>query len=212
MHKNVAINWSIEFGPIIAFFIVLAFLGNTDVGFIIATGVFTILTAVALLTAYTREKRIAFFPIIAGASVIGFGLATVFFQNPLIFIVKDTFYNGFFAFALLGGLLFGKGLLKPLFGALFDMKEEGWYILSRRWGIMFLILTILNEVAWRYYGRDIWVMYKFWSTIATTVFGMYQITLARRFRNAGSSPWGMRIKLMREELLEDEHAAQTLPH
>lgn len=193
MHRNVLISWSIEFGPIISFFVTLYILGESDKGFLIATGIFTVLATLALLTAFVRERRVALFPLISGFSVVGFGILTLFYQNPLIFILKDTFYNGIFALVLLGGLVFGKGLLKPMFASLFDMQDEGWRILSLRWGIFFLLLTLGNEYYWRVLGREAWVDYKFWSTIVTTIFGCYQIFLSRRFRNPAASPWGMRI-------------------
>lgn len=194
MYKTIVISWSIEFGPIAVFFIALSFLGETDSGFIQATGIFTALTAVALAASYKIEKRIAWFPLIAGLSVIAFGILTLLTQNPIFFIVKDSIYNGAFGLFLLCGAVFNKGLLKPLFAALFDMSDRGWFILSVRWGVFFLLLAIFNEIIWREFGRDAWVMYKFWSTIATVVFGFYQITLSRKHRNDGASAWGMRIK------------------
>ena len=194
MYKNILISWSIEFGPIAVFFIALHFLGSTDRGFIASTAIFTVLTAVALTGSYIYERRIASFPLIAGLSVIGFGILTLVFKNPIFFIVKDTVYNGFFGVFLLGGALFGKGLLKSLFVALFDMTDKGWFILSVRWGIFFSLLAIFNEIIWHTYGRDAWVEYKFWSTIATTVFGFYQIRLSKKYRNPSASAWGMRVK------------------
>lgn len=195
MHTFVIISWSIEFGPIIAFFLALHFLGSTDSDFITSTAIFTLLTVVALFASYYYEKRIAVFPLIAGLSVILFGVATLFFSNPLFFIIKDTIYNGFFAVLLLGGAIVKKGMLKPLFIALFDMSDKGWFILSVRWGFFFLFLTITNEIAWRVYGQEVWVEYKFWSTILTVVFGFYQITLSKKHRNASATEWGMRKEL-----------------
>lgn len=137
MYKNIAISWSIEFGPIVAFFIALNFLGDTDKGFITSTTIFSVLTLVALIVSYLYEQRIAWFPLIAGVSVITFGVLTVIFKAPVLFILKDTLYNGIFGVFLLIGSMMGKGLLKKLFVALFDMSDRGWYILSLRWGIFF---------------------------------------------------------------------------
>jgi intracellular septation protein len=194
MYKNIAISWSIEFGPIVVFFIALHFLGETDTGFITSTTIFSILTGVALLVSYLYEQRIAWFPLIAGVSVITFGVLTVIFKEPALFILKDTLYNGFFGVFLLMGTYTGKGFLKKLFVALFNMNDKGWFILSFRWGVFFLLLAIFNEIIWRVFGRDAWVLYKFWSTIATVVFGLYQITLSKKYRNEEASPWGLRTK------------------
>ncbi len=194
MYKNIAISWSIEFGPIAVFFIALSFLGDTDRGFITSTAIFSILTAVALVTSYVYEQRIALFPLIAGISVIAFGSMTVVFKEPFFFVFKDTIYNGFFGIFLIGGVLMGKGFLKKLFIALFDMSDKGWIILSLRWGVFFSLLAIGNEIIWRFFGQDAWVMYKFWSTIGTVIFGFYQITLSKKYRNKEASLWGLRVK------------------
>ena len=199
MYKNIIISWTIEFGPIAVFFLALHFLGDTDKGFIASTGIFTLLTACALGVSYVYEKRIALFPLIAGLAVIFFGVLTLLFKNPIFFIVKDTMYNGFFAIFLLLGVYCKKGLLIPLFIALFDITDRGWYILSLRWGIFFLLLAVFNEFFYHIYGRDAWVSYKFWSTIATVAFGFYQITLSKKYRNPTASKWGMRTSLFRAE-------------
>ncbi len=198
-YKATLIAWSIEFGPIALFFLALTIVGSDDKGFLIATALFTFFTAVALVVSYVLEKRIAWFPLIAGASVLFFGMITLVFKNPELFMIKDTFYNGFFAVFLLGGAFFNKSMLKPLFIGLFDIQEKGWFILSIRWGIFFLLLTVSNEVIWRTYSNEIWVMYKFWSTIVTAVFGFYQLTLSKRYRNEGSSPLGLRMSLYKEK-------------
>ncbi len=197
-HKVTLLAWSIEFGPIALFFLALSFLGSEDRGFLISTAIFTASTAIALLVSYILEKRIAWFPLIAGASVLLFGIITLFFRNPELFMIKDTFYNGFFAVFLLGGALFKKAMLKPLFITLFDIEERGWFILSVRWGVFFLLLTILNEITWRMYSNDVWVSYKFWSTIVTAIFGFYQLTLSKKYRNDSASPLGMRTTLYHE--------------
>jgi intracellular septation protein len=199
MHKNVAISWSIEFGPIVSFFVALHFLGSNDSGFIISTAIFTVFTGLALVASYYYEGRIAIFPLVAGISVVGFGVITILSKNPLVFILKDTFYNGFFAVLLLFGAYMRKPMLKPLFKSLFDIKDKGWLILSTRWGLFFLLLTIGNEVSWRVYGQHAWVMYKFWSTIITTIFGFYQITLSKKYRNESATIWGMRKDLLKEK-------------
>jgi intracellular septation protein len=192
MRKNVLISWSIEFGPIALFFLSLYILGSGDRGFLISTAIFITAMIVSLTVSYKYEKRVALFPIISGATAISFGVVTLITQNPIIFILKDTLYNGFFAIFLLVGVFSGKAMLKPLFIALFDMKDKGWYILSIRWSVAFFVLFITNEIAWRFFGQDGWVVYKFWATILTVVFGFYQITLSKKYRNETATKWGMR--------------------
>ncbi len=196
MRKSILINWLVEFGPLVTFFTLLFILdpvGKNPKGFIFSTGVFVVLTLIAILVGYIKDKSTTLFPLIAALAIVSFGTATVIFKNPMIFIIKDTVYNGLFSVFLFGGVIIsGKGFLKPLFRPLFDMQDRGWYILSIRWALMFLILAVLNEIIWRG-AIDWWVRYKFLATLATFIFGFYQFTLARKYRNPSASPWGMRI-------------------
>jgi intracellular septation protein len=191
-HTQALINWSIEFGPIILFFLTLFAVGDSKSGFITATTVFTAATFISLVFAYIREKRIALFVVVAGIFIIAFGLGTILFADPRIFIIKDSIYNGFFAVFLLIGILRGRGYLKLFFSRLFDISDEGWRILSLRWMIMFTALVISNELVWRLYSQNTWVVYKLIATIVTIGFGMYQFFLAKKFRNETASAWGMR--------------------
>ena len=131
----------------------------------------------------------------AGLSVIGFGALTILLDNPFFLIIKDTVYNGGFALALAIGLyVFKEPILKDLFSALFCMTERGWIILSRRWMIMFILLTLGNEVARRVFDPHMWVFYKMCATMVTIVFGLYQLRLSRRERLPHSNKWGMNIQ------------------
>lgn len=188
----------IEFGPIGAFFIAIELL---HMPFIASTGVFVVTTTFALLVGFIIQRRIALFPLIVGLVVIGFGMATIHFHNPDFLILKETVYNGIFAVVLLGGLLFGKSYLEPLFSEIFSLTPKGWNILTLRWGIMFTLLAVSNEIVWhvttgqaREVREMVWVHYKFWSVIATAVFALYQFRLSRTYRTDDASEWGVRLK------------------
>lgn len=188
MYRKILVSWSIEFGPIILFF-----LASLCYPFVPAATIFVIATAVALVAGVVKDRRIAIFPLLAGASVILFGSATVILKDPFYLIIKDTVYNGLFAFFLLGGLCFNKLFLKSLFSSLFAMTDKGWRILSVRWTTMFILLTVSNELVRISFDETVWIHYKIVATLVTTVFGLYQITLSRRERLAESSKWGLRI-------------------
>lgn len=201
MNQKALISWTIEFGPIVFFF--LAF---EKFGFMPATKVFVALTALALLTAFIKERRIAYFPLVAGVSVLIFGALTLYLNDPFYLIIKDTFYNGLFGTALLIGLAFGVPLLKNLFGELFAMSDHGWKVLTLRWGLMFILLTIGNEIVRLFYSTEVWVHYKVFSTLLTLFFGVYQFRLSARERIPEfSNKWGMRLIDMR---IEREHRAK----
>ena len=187
MFKKLFIGLSIEFGPIVVFF-----LTAPKMGFMPSTGLFVFLTTLSLAYAFIKERRVAYFPLIAGLSVTLSGIATLAFNEPLFLIVKDTIYNGAFAIVLFVGLLKRKGLLKPLFRSLFAMNDTGWKILSFRWAILFVLLAIGNEIVWRNYTEITWVAYKGYSTFATIIFAVYQFRLAKKYRLPDSNAWGMK--------------------
>lgn len=201
MNRKALISWTIEFGPIVFFFLVFE-----KFGFMPATKVFVALTALALLVAFIKERRIAYFPLVAGISVLIFGALTLYLNNPFYLIIKDTFYNGLFGVALLIGLAFGVPLLKNLFGELFAMSDHGWKVLTLRWGIVFILLTIGNEIVRLFYSTEVWVHYKAFSTMLTLFFGVYQFRLSARERIPElSNKWGMRLIDVR---IEREHQAK----
>lgn len=182
---------AIEFGPIVIFFLLIEF---SHVRFIRAVTVFVVATLAALLLAFIFQKRVAAFPLIAGASVIVFGCASIFFHQPSFFIIRDTIYDGVFSVVLFWGLYNGKYYMKPLFENVLAIDDEGWKIISRRWAIAFAILAIGNHLVFIYaHTLIIWVHYKFWSAILTSAFGAFQIFIARKHRLPHSSPWGLKI-------------------
>jgi len=188
MFKKILLNLSVEFGPIIVFLITSELLP-----FITAVSIFVGLTAVSLIVSYAERREVAWFPLIVGTSVIGFGALTIVLDNPFFIIFKDTLYNGIFAIVLCIGLLYNKSLLKPLFQGLFAMTERGWRILTIRWTILFVILTIANEVARMGLTPKQWVIYKGIATLITITFSLSQFGLSRKERLPEASPWGMRI-------------------
>ncbi|MGB3808693.1 MAG: septation protein IspZ, partial [Parvibaculum sp.] len=100
-----------------------------------------------------------------------------------IFIkLKPTLVNSLFAAALLGAAFFGKPLLKQLFDGALDLTDEGWMILSRRWGFFFIVLAILNEVIWRNFSTDFWVSFKLFGIMPLTmIFAVAQVGVLTRY-------------------------------
>ncbi len=190
---NILINWSIEFGPIGIFFIMLATLGDTENGFVTSTAAFTIVTIMALTASYKREGHVAVFAAVAGTFIIGFGVATVVTHDPHLFMFKDTAYNGFFALVLLPGLFVKKGYLKFFVNSLFDLTDRGWFKLSFHYFILFTLIAVSNEIIWRNYPQEVWIISKYIATFATIALGFCEIPLGKKHRNPTASAWGVRI-------------------
>ncbi|MBP9701509.1 MAG: septation protein IspZ [Candidatus Pacebacteria bacterium] len=188
MFKKFYLGLLVEFGPIIVFLIVSTFQSFNN-----SVLIFVLATVVALFVNYILNKRLAWFPVIVALTIIIFGLLSYFLDNPFFIIFKDTLYNLIFGLALLIGLYYKKNILKPLFEMLFSMSDRGWNILAFRWACIFIGLAVSNEIARMILTPDHWVVYKGVTTLITTVFSLYQFTLAKTHRLPGSSPWGVKI-------------------
>ena len=61
------------------------------------------------------------------------------------------------------------------------MTEEGWRILTWRWGFFFIALAILNEIVWRTQTTDVWVKFKTFGFLPLTLlFALAQTPLIMR--------------------------------
>jgi intracellular septation protein len=154
----------VEWGPLAAFFI-----ANARGGIFWGTGVFMAATAVALALSWTLTRKLALVPLISAGFVALFGGLTLWLQNETFIKVKVTLVNALFGTILLTGLYFGKQFLKHVLGEAVKMDDEGWRILTLRWGVFFFALALLNEIVWRTVSTDLWVNFK--------VFGILPITL-----------------------------------
>jgi intracellular septation protein len=154
----------VEWGPLIAFFI-----ANARGGIFWGTGVFMAATVAALAVSWTLTRRLALVPLIGAVFVAVFGGLTLWLHNDTFIKVKVTLVNAMFGSILLIGLYFGKQFLKLVLGEALKMDDEGWRILTLRWGLFFFVLAALNEVIWRSVGTDLWVNFK--------VFGILPLTL-----------------------------------
>jgi len=183
---RVSQSWTIEFGPLLVFFLCFEIWG-----FLAATSALVVSTFFALLVAFITERRVPLFPLISGLCVFLFGLLTLYFQDPRFLVLEYTLYNGFFGMALLIGLLFNVPLLRYMFGTLFALKEYGWMVLSYRWAVFFLLVAFANELVWRYTPEHLWVIFRIGVVPAFLCFGLYQFTLSRRERLPEASAWGL---------------------
>lgn len=164
-HEGQFLKFVVEIGPLVLFFLV-----NARAGIFWGTGCFVAATAASLVASRILFGRVPVMPLVSGVFVLIFGTLTLWLQDDLFIKLKPTIVNAVFAAVLFGGLLYGKSLLKYLFGDVFALTEEGWQKLTLRWACFFVFLAVLNEFAWRLLSTDAWVTFK--------VFGIMPITMA----------------------------------
>ena len=194
-------KFALEMGPLLVFFFAnargerlaelfptLAALGGP---IFVATALFMTATAVSLVVSYALTRTVPLLPLLTGAVVLAFGALTIWLQDELFIKIKPTIINGGIGAVLLVGLALGRPLLRPVFGAAFDLDDEGWRKLTLRWGLFFLALALLNEAIWRTQTTDFWVAFKVWGMFPITLaFTLSQMPLIMRHSRGADGPAG----------------------
>ena len=183
---NPFLKLALELGPLGVFFV-----ANQRAGIFTATAIFIAATVLALGVHYALVRKLPIMPLVSGAVVVVFGGLTLALQDEQFIKLKPTIVNCLFGVILGGGLLLLKRpLLKPIFGAAFQLTDEGWRKLTVRWALFFFVLAAINEVAWRGFSTDAWIASKmFVSFPATLVFAFFQIPLLRRYWEGDDNPF-----------------------
>ena len=165
-----------EFGPLVVFFGCYFLFGLLP-----ATAALIAATLAALAVTWGLERRLPLMPVITAVVVAVFGGLTLWLEDETFIKMKPTIVQVVFSLVLLGGLLAGKPLLKPLSGAAWQMDEAGWRKLTLRFAVFFAAMAGLNEAVWRTQTTDVWVTFKVFGILGlTVVFAASQIYLLQR--------------------------------
>mgnify|MGYP006082262657 FL=1 len=167
-----------EIIPISGFFI-----SSQYFSLIVAAFISLILSLLVIVTFYIMEKRVSKFQIfsITMSALLTAGAYSL--DNENFIKIQPTIFNGFFCFVLLTGLLYKKSMMKQFFGSQFFLTDITWYKLSFRWGLFFLFLTIVNEIAWRQLETEDWIFVKVFILMPLVgIFMLSQLPLTLRGR------------------------------
>jgi intracellular septation protein len=188
---NPVLKLVLELGPLMVFFfanargewLIQRFPALADLGgpIFVATALFMIATAAALIASWLIMRSLPIMPLVSGVVVFVFGALTLWLHDDVFIKMKPTIVNALFAVVLLGGLAFGKSLLGYVFDSAFHLDAEGWRKLTFRWGLFFVFLALVNEVVWRSFPTDTWVAFKVWGIMPITLlFTFSQMPLIMR--------------------------------
>jgi intracellular septation protein len=167
-----------DYGPLVVFFVV-----NLKFGLMPATAALMGATVIAILAMLVLERRVPMMPLVTACIVGVFGGLSLWLHDETFIKLKPTIVQGMFAVVLLGGLLFGRSLLRILFGEAWQLDDSGWRQLTLRYGLFFAAMAVLNEVVWRTQPTDTWVTFKVFGILGLTVlFSVAQVPLLMRHK------------------------------
>lgn len=174
------IKFALDLGPLVVFFGAFYLFK-----IYVATAVFMIAVLTALAIGYARERKLSPMPLFSAVLVVVFGGLTLYLKNDTFIKMKPTVLYAFIGMLLLGGLLFNRLFIKYVFAEAFDLNEEGWRKLTWRWGIFALLLAALNEVVWRNFSNNVWMIAHVWGIMGLIfLFALAQTPLVLRHDNS----------------------------
>ena len=157
---------------------------------IVATSVFVLASAAALVLARVKLGRVPPMLLISAGLVIVFGGLTMYFRDPRFIQMKPTIVYVLLAATLGFGLATGRPLLQQLMGSSYPgLRESGWRRLTLNWVWFFAVMAVFNEAVWRggavalgaQRGWDMWAVYKVWVVIpATLLFAVANVPMLMR--------------------------------
>jgi len=161
--------------------LILFFITNAKYGIIVATKIFVITTLIALVFSYLHLKKISTPLLITSGLVLIFGGLTIFFKDPTFIKLKPTIVYLLFSSFLFLGLILKKNFFKIYLSNIIKLNDVGWNILTKRWGIFFIAMAILNEIIWRNFSTDAWVSFKVFGFLPLTIiFTLLQQSLIKK--------------------------------
>lgn len=181
----------LDLGPVIIFFVSYFVVGKiypaphgqpSQPAIMWATGIFMAMTLVSLIASYLIEKKIHLVPLITAGAVLVFGGLTIALHDPRFIKIKPTIIYILFAAILLTGWALRKPFIKHVFRGQLHLSDQGWRVLTLRFGLFFIVAAILNEAVWRNFSFDFWITYKVWGMTALTfVFTALQMMFVSRY-------------------------------
>lgn len=166
-HPPALVKQALELGPLLVFLAVYLWMRDATVtlgatqyaGFVVAVVAFVPLQIASTLVLRLWTGHLSRMQIVTLLMVVVLGLGTVLFNDERVFKMKSTFIFGLFGVLLFIGLARGQSWLAYVLDQALPISQEGWMILTRRMAWFFLVFAAMNEVIWRNFSTDVYVLW-----------------------------------------------------
>lgn len=165
-----------EFIPLLLFFISFEIREN----FFVATFVLIFSTILFTFYLFHKEKRLPYIALFISLETTFFGGLTLFFRNPAFVQMRDTFYDLLLGTMIIVTGIYGHPIIKKFFGHIFELENSLWIKLSYMWGPLLITFAVFNEHFRRNFPPHIWINYKMFVMMITTLFGLYCVWIYRK--------------------------------
>ncbi|KPQ08019.1 MAG: intracellular septation protein [Rhodobacteraceae bacterium HLUCCA12] len=158
---------AVEFGPLAVFLAAYVWMRDSTVslfgqeygGFIVAIVIFTPLQIASALVLRRITGKLSRMQVATLVLVVVLGAVTVTFNDERFFKMKSTFVFGLFSLLLWIGLWRGQSWLAYVLEGALPISHDGWMILTRRMAWFFAAFAAANEVIWRSFSTDVFVIW-----------------------------------------------------
>lgn len=173
----------LDFGPLLVFFVSFHWIkrSNPDEALFIAAAIFSVAAVVALLIGWVRHRTISGLLVFTTLIIVGTTALAFVFDNKLFLFMKPTVINTLMGIGVIGGVVFKKNVIRLIMGDAFTLPDAVWNTLAIRWGLLFFVMAIINEMVWRTQTEAFWVNFKTFGFLPLTlIFTLAQIPLINR--------------------------------
>lgn len=182
---------ALEYGPVLVFLIgfyrlkdqTLHIGGVEYSGFLVMTALFIPLLLICTGVLWALTGHLSKMQIATVVIVVIFGGLSVWLRDERFFKMKPTMIYLLFGGILGIGLLRGQSYLRVVMEEALPMQPAGWMILTRRVTAFFFVLALANELVWRNFSDQTWVLFKTFGLTAALI-GFF-LTQARLFETYG---------------------------
>ena len=159
-----------DFFPIVLFFVAYKMHDDPHRGFIVATVVIIVATAVQVLVMWLRERRVEKMHLAVLVIVVIFGGVTLALDDEIFFKWKPTVVNWLFALVFLGsGFVGRKNIVRRLMDSKVALPDPVWTRLNVSWVLFFTVCGGLNLFVVYNFDTDTWVDFKLFGLMGLTL-------------------------------------------